>query len=167
MDLRDAIRSIAGTDKISVFGILATVISVDPGSATCDCDPIDDSATIEGVRLQSGPGNGKLYIPKVGSVVIVHLVSDSEGYVTMFSELDSIQFLDGSHGGLTKTQELKTQLDKSNEVLSAIANVLTTWSPVPNDGGAALKAAVIAALAGKTIGNFSNIENTDITHGAP
>jgi hypothetical protein len=73
--------------------------------------------------------------------------------------------LDGSFGGLTKTLELKTQIEKSNEVLQIIMQTLTTWTPVSSDGGAALKAAVISALAGKAVGDFSQIENTAITHG--
>ena len=164
MDIKEAVRTLAGV--VDRFGIICTVVSVDAGNATCVCDPVDDSAIYTDVRLQAAPGSGMLCIPSVGSVVIVQLVSDSEGYVAMFSELESVQYLDGSFGGLTKTQELKIQLDKNNQVLSAIQNVLTTWTPVANDGGAALKAAAIAALAGKVVGDYSDIENTDITHGS-
>lgn len=167
MDIKEAIRTLAGVDGVDRLAIICTVLSVDSGAATCECDPVDGSAIIEDVRLQAAPGNGMLYIPVIGSVVIVQLVSDSEGFVSMFSELESVQYLDGSFGGLTKTPELKIQLDKTNDVINAIANALTTWVVAPNDGGAALKAAVIAALAGKVVGDYSDIENEDITHGAP
>jgi hypothetical protein len=164
MEITEAIRKIVNQDKPNpALGIICKVTSVD--SPTCVCSPVDGSADIEDVRLKAGDGDGVLFIPVIGSVVIVQLINDVEGYVSMFSDVDSIQLLDGSFGGLTKTQELKTQLDKTNEVVQIIHNVLTTWSPVSNDGGAALKAAAIAALTGKTEGDFSNIESDKITHG--
>jgi hypothetical protein len=164
MDIAETIRMIANKDRLP-FGSVCKVLSVDAGAATCVCEPIDDSADIEDVRLQPSPASGILTIPVVGSMVIVQMRNDVEGFVAMFSEVDSIRFRDGSFGGITKTQELKTQLDKTNQVLQAIANTLTTWTVAANDGGAALKAAAIAALAGKVVGDYSGIENGNITHG--
>jgi hypothetical protein len=83
----------------------------------------------------------------------------------MYSAVDSIKMLDGSYGGLVKAPELKIQLDKTNEVVNAIVNALTTWTPVANDGGAALKTAATATIGTKVVGDYSNIENEDITHG--
>jgi hypothetical protein len=119
------------------------------------------------VRLLAGDGNGLTYIPKVGSVVIVKMISDVSGFVAMFSQLDNIQFLDGSFGGLTKTPELKIQLDKTKEVVDAIKDSLTNWTTVPNDGGAALKTFFAGQIAGKNTGDYSDIENDKITHGNP
>jgi hypothetical protein len=166
MEIDEIIRRLAGTngEKSNEWrGILATVVSV--SGTTCTVSPVDDSADIEDVRLQAQGSSGVLCVPATGSIVIVQMISEAEGYIAMFSELESIQFLDGSFGGLTKTLELKTQIEKSNEVLQIIMQVLTTWTPVSSDGGAALKAAAISALAGKAVGDFSQIENESITHG--
>jgi hypothetical protein len=166
MEIAEIIRRLAGTNgenNNEWRGILATVVSV--SGETCKVSPVDDSADIEDVRLQAQGSSGVLCVPAIDSIVIVQMISEAEGYIAMFSELESIQFLDGSFGGLTKTLELKTQIEKSNEVLQIIMQTLTTWTPVSSDGGAALKAAVISALAGKAVGDFSQIENTAITHG--
>lgn len=142
---------------------LATVIGV--SGNTCDVRTIETDAEIGDVRLQADSSNGVLIVPVIGSVVIVAPLYDAEFIVLMYSAVDSIKMLDGSYGGIVKAPELKTQLDKTNEMVNAIANALTTWTVVPNDGGAALKAAAAAALAGKEVGDYSNIENENITHG--
>jgi hypothetical protein len=68
------------------------------------------------------------------------------------------------NGGLCKTQELKTQLDKLTARVDAIAGVLTTGS---NGGGVVVFSGMtqpdyIQAMADKE--DFSDIENTNVTH---
>ncbi len=98
-------------------------------------------------------------------MVIIAPIDDFEYVVVMFSQLDSIKMLNGSYGGLTKTQELKTQLDKTNAVLQAVVDSLKNWTVVANDGGAALKAFFNIQLGIKVVGDYSQIENDKITHG--
>jgi hypothetical protein len=165
MTPREAILNIVN-DQVKFIGKmrLATVVSV--SWPTCIVSTLDSETEVE-VRLNASgeDGNGLRYLPKVDSIVGIMNLFDFEYTVVMFSELDSIRFLDGSYGGLTKTQELKTQLDKTNAVVNAIKNALTTWTPVANDGGAALKAAATAAIGSLTVGDYSDIENDKITHG--
>jgi phage baseplate assembly protein gpV len=69
----------------------------------------------------------------------------------------------GKLGGLTKTKELKKQLDFLTARVDAIINGITNGVIVPADGGASFKASIIAVL--NTIvqkESFSNIENTKI-----
>lgn len=165
--IKELIKQIVREEFTEVYGVPCTVIdgSIDLGAGTCDCRPINGDADFIGVRLQAHPGNSLLIIPAEGSKVIVQPINNVTGYIALFSQVDSIQMLDGSLGGLTKTQELKTQLDKSNDVLNTIKTVLDNWTPVPNDGGAALKTAYMTAIATKVVGDFSDIENEAITHG--
>lgn len=167
--IRSLLLQLLGDDFTEIYGVPCTVIpdSVDESGdyPVCDCQPITGDAILLGVRLQADTGNGLLMIPADGSVVIVQPINNSTGVVTMFSQVERIKFLDGSYGGLTKTQELKTQLDKTNAVVTAIVNSLTGWTPVTSDGGAALKAYFAGQIAGKTVGNYANIENDKITHG--
>ena len=163
MTLAEQIQTIANRANGDKRLRLATVIGV--SGNTCDVRTIDTDAEIGEVRLQADASNGVLIVPVVGSVVIVAPLYDAEFIVLMYSAVDSIKMLDGSYGGLVKAPELKTQLDKTNEVVNAIVNALTTWTPVANDGGAALKTAATAAIGTKVVGDYSNIENEDITHG--
>ena len=78
-----------------------------------------------------------------------------------------IQLNDGSLGGLTKTKELKEQLDKNNALLSHIVNVINS-APIPEPGSgspSALQAALQTAIETDELGDFSDIENKNITHG--
>lgn len=165
MSIKEAIQKIMEEKIGGSASMLCTVKSVT--GTTCTVETLDTQVELFGVRLQAAASNGILLKPKIDSIVVITPITDFEFVVVMFSAVDEITLLDGSFGGLTKTKELKTQLDKTNEIVTIIHNVLTTWTPVSNDGGAALKAAAISALTGKAEGNFSNIENTTINHGQP
>lgn len=184
--IKDTIKQLAGTfNKDMIAFVECTVSSVNAGAQTCDCVAISGSAETEipNVKLSAEANDGVVIIPKVDSTVIVGLSSRIGAFVAMFEDLDSyqivinetkflisdglIKFNDGSFGGLTKSQELKTQLDKTNDVVNTILTILT-GSPVnePGNGApSALQATLSAALAAKQVGDFSDIENEIITHG--
>lgn len=167
MNLREAIREIA-KDPVSFRGIrLGNVVSVNDSARTCVVNVLDSETDIEGVRLHSTgeSANGMYYKPAIDSLVGIMPLFSFEYCVVLYSDLEEISFLDGSYGGLTKTQELKTQLDKTNSVVQAIVDTLQQWTPVSNDGGAALKAFFPTKLLTKTVGDFSGIENDKVTHG--
>jgi hypothetical protein len=163
MNVKEAIRNIINDPVLRKDIRLATVLSV--SGSICNVRALDTDAEIDDVRLQPEESDGILMTPAVGSTVAIAPIADFEFIVVMFSELDTIKMLDGSFGGLTKTQELKTQLDKTNEVLQAVVDSLKNWVVVPSDGGAALKTFFNTTLGVKVKGDFTNIENEKITHG--
>lgn len=88
------------------------------------------------------------------------------GETTVLINKDVFSFNGGSLGGLTKTQELKTQLDKTTQLLQQLITVLS-GAPIPEPGNgapSALQTSLAAAIAGLSLGDFSNIENEKITH---
>src|SRR5687768_8991287 len=105
--IRDLLKQIIHDEFTEMYGVVCTVTSLDEAENTCVCSPINGDADFIDVRLQADPGNGLLMLPAVGSKVIVQPLNNFTGYVSMFSAVDSFKFLDGSYGGLTKTQELK------------------------------------------------------------
>lgn len=167
MTIRDILKQIIHDEFVEMYGVPCTVKagSYDDVNKTVVCSPVNGDADFIDVKLQADPGNGILVKPKDGSFVIIQPTNIATGYVAMFSQVDSIQFLDGSYGGLTKTQELKDELDKTNDVLQAVVDSLKNWTVAPNDGGAALKTFFVGLLGTKTKGSFTNIENTKVTHG--
>lgn len=166
MTIRDIIQSIVSDKFKNSYARLCTVDKVND-DATADCTPIDGGTQILNCRIQADKKNGLEFTPTLGSIVAVKMDSDFTGVIVCFSQMDAIKMLDGSFGGLTKTQELKTQLDKTNEVVNALVSSLANWTVASGDGGAALKAYFLTQISGKTVGNYSQIENQNITHGAP
>lgn len=166
--MQDSIQKLAGTYLKDVVSILVCdVDSVDKDNRTCDCTPVggDASTKVPSVQLCAENDDGFIVFPKVGSTVIVGLSTRNTAFVIMYSGVDSVQFMDGSLGGLTKTLELQLQLNKLNAQLQAVVTSLTSWTPVANDGGAALKAYFATQISGKLPGDFSQIENTLIKQG--
>ena len=58
---------------------------------------------------------------------------------------------------------LKTQLQKTVDALTQLQTDFNAWTPVPNDGGAALKAIVSAGFVTKVLSDLSGILSTVIT----
>lgn len=160
---------------------LARVKAVD--KEKLECIVLLDGVEIGGVNLT--PTNkrlGLIQIPKTGSSVIISTLHNEEGdyFVSMFSQVeevilitegkermkvvgDSIIFDGGENGGLIKIKELKTQLDKNTQAIKKILEAFSSWAPVSQDGGGALKAKV-SNLTDIQLANLGNIENDKIKH---
>lgn len=151
--------------RLPPMPLMCVVSDVDLISLTCYCQPIDGSAGVTDVRLMASVSKGFLVIPQDQSIVGVSFINDNSAYISMTSGVQEIQLNGDNFGGLTKTLELQTQLNKLNAQLQAILTAATTWAPVANDGGAAFKTAAISALSGKPIAVFTNIENQTVKAG--
>jgi len=153
---------------------VGTVKNVDETERKCDVEPIGDDGDRFDVRLQGafGLNTGLVIIPKDGSVVVVTFINRTAAFVSMFTEVDKVlldtdlfQMNGGSNGGLINVEDLVTQMNKAQNDLNSLKTALSGWTPVPNDGGAALKVA---------LGNFfgtqlaltakEDMEDTKITH---
>lgn len=88
----------------------------------------------------------------------------NDGKMTIKTE-DKL-LLDGNNfGGLTKTPELKNQLDVMSTRIDTIISALTNSQTVPQDGGAAYKAQISAAISNLPKEDFSQIESNKVYHG--
>jgi len=158
----DSLRQIVKTFD-EVYSKVCKISSVE--GILCTCSPIDGTSDLLDVRLQTQQANGLLLIPSIGSMVLVSFISSDEAYVSMFSQVDSIELNGNSNGGLVKSPELESQIGKLKETVDAIVQAFSSWAPVANDGGAALKTLVSTNLTGKTTGDFSKLQNDKIKHG--
>ena len=142
---------------------------VDRDARAVDCEPLDESAPILGCSLQGDQEGeeGFLLLPKVGSYVIVGLVDGQDtGVVLLTDELEALDvkigdktlhftsegivFNGGELGGIIKIEELTAKLNTIEQDINALKQALSAWTPIPSDGGAALKAAV-TSWAGKPL----------------
>ena len=89
------------------------------------------------------------------------------GKITRVEVSNSIDVIlnTGSNGGMVKVNSLVSKLNTVESDLNNLKTVLSTWVPVPNDGGAALKTAA-ASWAGQTLTptQASDLENNKVKH---
>lgn len=169
--IAQSLRRIVNGGRESVDNLLmCTVVSVD--GDTCVCQPIDDNeAELVDVRLVAeADATNTLITPVIGSVVGVLAFSDlevTEYMVALFSKVDTMKLRGDQYAGLVKVAELTTKLNALESDLNALKTIFsTTWTPVPNDGGAALKAASATWYASTITQTIQgDIENTNVKHG--
>lgn len=160
-------------------GYSGKVVSVDTNKKTAmvALTMYDDTADMKVEALLNATKSsveGFIIYPAVNSDVVVCDV-DGDGVYTVvrfgkITRVDITQGIDvtinnGDNGGMVKAKELKQKLNALENDLNTLKNIFTTWAPVPNDGGAALKAAS-ATWAGQTITATvdSDLQNQKVKH---
>jgi hypothetical protein len=167
--IREAIQYLAGnhrTDKVTLID--ATVNSVDEAARTCECTAVTGSvgSPIPGVRLMASVDDGILVIPAVDSTVAVAMSIFTDPLIISYSEVDRIILRGGDLGGLVKVADLVSRLNLVEADINNLKSAFSAWTPVPNDGGAALKASS-ATWTGQQLAETirADIENENITQG--
>jgi len=162
-DIRSLLIQILEPEFGNKYAFVGTVLPGGSGNLIKVQDVLTNKI-YDNIRLQAtDSANGILLTPSTGSNVLVAMTSDTSGYVAMYSSLDAIQFLDGSFGGLIKIDDLVTQLNAvENKVNDLITYINTHVHPTP---GAIPSPLFVGGSLTPTTNN--DIENEDITHGAP
>lgn len=152
---------------------------------------------ITDIMLTAEPSsNGFVLVPAVGSNVILAITLRNDIYVLMTSEVDQFIFYrdngnatfhsfvidndgittgDGTFGGMVKlvdpvdpTAGVLARLNALESFVGTLKTAMAGWIPVPGDGGAALKVALIAWLATITPSTTrTQLENTTFNQGNP
>jgi hypothetical protein len=130
-DIAEAIRKIVNGTKIHDKAIIGTVNKV--SGVFCDITPEDGTADLKGIRLCAEDSSTVfIVVPKIGSKVYVSLETETEGIVTGFSEVDSIQLRGDAHNGLVKVAELVNRLNliesNFNAFVAAFNALVTVYS---------------------------------------
>lgn len=174
----DELRRITARSMIAVKS--GKVKDVNEAEGTCQVLLTEDQGAMETkVLLNAITSNtaGIMAVPKVGSIVEVANVDGDDkwtlirasAYTKVLIKADTVvEFNGGSLGGLVKVVELTNKIRALEEDLNNLKSVLSTWMPVANDGGAALKTALTSA--GYMADTFTptvrgDIENTKIKQG--
>ena len=158
-DIQDSIQKLAGTYLKDIVSVQScTVDSVDKDNRVCDCTPIGGEAdtNIPGVQLCAENNNGLVVFPKVGSTVIVAQSVRNNTFVLMFSDVESIQFMDGTYGGIVKIIDLTSKL---NNLKTEVQAELTKIQVAITALGGAYTPGSLSAFS------KSDYENPLVTHG--
>ncbi len=178
-----AVQKLAGTYNTDTMGLITgTVVSVDEDAGTCLVEAVTGKATtqMDGVELQTVIADGLLFVPKVGSEVKVLYSTYTTPFIVQYGDLDKIviasetsidifcddiKFNDGTFKGLVKVVELTKKLNAIEKDINKLKQAFTSWTPVPQDGGAALKGAT-SSWSGQQITETQqgDIENLKIQH---
>lgn len=171
MELRDIIANIC-KGLIKPTFVSGKVTSVDKTECTCEIQPNNGRATMFDVRLRAladGTSTGNVLYPAVGSHVLVGIIENNENaaFIAIYSDIDEYHINGNNNGGLAKAIEIEAEYNKTKDVLDTILSVLNgTQIPEPgNSAPSALQAALKGAIAGKSTGDFSNIQNSKVKHG--
>ena len=179
------IKEIANGKQGLSFPCMSGVVvagSYDDGGKTVKVllDVNDASAPTGGININVVLNNagGVYLVPADGAYCLVAEVNGPSGrwellkassYVKVIVQASTlIQFNDGSLGGLTKTLELQTQINKLNTKVEHLCSVINAMPVIVEAGGgaaSALQAAFKAAILTDESADFSNIENTKIKQG--
>jgi hypothetical protein len=154
--------------------VLGKVTNLRESELLFDLEDDNSGLTYLDVRLRPviDGTEGITLIPKEDTWALAVRLEDGEDwYALAFGEVDKVTvkceqvvFNGGTKGGLVNWPDAKVQLDKTNDVVSALLTAISSWTPVPSDGGAAFKTALTTALAGKAVGVFTGLEDTKVKH---
>lgn len=169
MNIATMIKMLAGNGGKGMGFTVGTVTAVDKAARTVDVQPLNEDAPLLGVNLQANQESavGVVQIPRDGSFVMVGFVQDgAAGMVLLCDDIEEAQVVikdtdtasivvnekgvcmnGGSLGGLVKVEDITTRLNLIEKDINKLKQAFTSWSPVPQDGGAALKGGV-ASWAG-------------------
>jgi len=162
-----------------LHGIVATVLSVDIPNRACSVTTVSgqESTELDGVMLMADIDDGFLMVPSIGSTVIIGNNQAMQPFIAMFSEIDSVliitgnqsfsikdgatQFNDGSFGGLVQVANLTKKMNNIESLLNSLIGLYNGHTHASNG-----TPTVSLETNTLTPTQRSDIENTNVTHGA-
>lgn len=190
--VKEIIQAIA-KEVIPVQVVLCKVKSVDKDKCIIDAEPVGGTADMLEVRLKAiitDSNTGIILFPKKDTMVLVGLIGNNinQAFVVMMNEVEEakltlegnevlldkdnakikwkqIEFNGGNNKGLVIVGNTVTEFNTIQKDINSLKQIFATWTPVSQDGGAALKTAV-STWAGQQLTETkqSDLENTKITH---
>lgn len=166
-EIKDILRKIAGTDIGGDIFFNAKVTEVK--DETCTIEYI--GLLIDNVRLSAvvdGNVNNLLIVPKKNSMVLVADLSEGnlrDLAIIGWTEIESISINGGINEGLVKVIALTDKLNAIENDINDLKSVFSSWTPISNDGGAALKTAIATWMSSTLdVTNKADIQNEKIKH---
>ena len=135
-----------------------------------DCEVEIDGLVIPDVRLRASltADEAQLIIrPAVGAAVIVgSLTGDLDQLVVLsVDRAEEVIINGGKLGGLIKVEELTSRFNALERDVNQLKQALSSWMPIPNDGGKALKGLVTSwASRQLTLTKRADYEDQKVKH---
>lgn len=159
---------IEGLQRLLRVGETSFIAMVTDNSKEFTVDVKDMNGTLypEVRKVGTVGKDGIVLTPSNGSYVIVSRISNSDDlFISMYSELDSLELMGGKNGGLAVVSSLVEKYNHLEDDLNSLKTAIAAWTAVPNDGGAALKVALTQWCGQQLqITKSDDIENKKIKH---
>jgi site-specific recombinase len=131
-DIREAVRTLVGHEDLSTFeSTICTVSDINLITKTCKCVPVNGDADFLDVLLCVGEKDGFVLVPKNNSLVAVTQLNETDAFVSMVSEVDSILLNGDTNGGLVKVIDLTTKLNNCENKINLILTFLAGLGATP------------------------------------
>ena len=163
-ELGEALSRIAGGRSTTLYQGVVTHVS------DLTCEVSIDGLSVPDVRLRASTqvdGAQLLLRPAVGSVVIVGTLTGDLDHLVVLSmdQAEEVVINGGELGGLIKVEELTSRFNALERDVNQLKQILSAWTPIPNDGGASLKGAV-SSWAGRqlTLTKRGDYEDEKVKH---
>lgn len=149
--------------NVPVQTVWAECVSADPASGTM-------VATREGLEYDDvllGLG-ADITVPEPGSKVLLGIIENKHvATFLLYAERIAERRINGNvWGGLVKADAVAQELAALQAEFNQLKGLLNGWVPVPNDGGAALKA-TLTSWSGQPVQTTtsSQLQNPKVSHG--
>jgi hypothetical protein len=108
--------------------------------------------------------NGRVEKPIFVGFTEVDEINVSVGESTVKITDGLIEFNGGENKGMVLVESITDRLNKIEDDINSLKTAMTSWTPVPQDGGAALKGATASWASQRLVNTqVSDIENDKIT----
>jgi hypothetical protein len=181
-----AVQTLAGTYNADTVHLLtAEVDSVDIPSRSCTVTTISgkNQTAIENVKLMAAIDDGVLFVPTVGSTVMISYSNYNLPFIVQYSEVDQILFIsgssqvsivdgkimfnDGSYGGLIQIEKLVQKLNNLENLVNDLVAKFNSHTHILTLTSGTGTAAPTASPETTTLTDTqrSDLENNLIQHG--
>ncbi|HLO59063.1 MAG TPA: hypothetical protein VK172_14700 [Lentimicrobium sp.] len=162
-EILEKLRDLSRTLPVLVPAVVKAVHESD-STCTIEIDELEFKARLNAAE---GSEKGFILLPEVGSWILAGRLDETGDYyqVLAFTSVTKITLNKGQNGGLVIVSDLVSRLNKIEQDINSLKQVFSTWTPVTQDGGAALKVASATWMAQQlTQTTASDIEDDKIVH---
>lgn len=159
--LREVLRAeIAKAAPPTVLWATCKSANKEEGTMTAERDGVEYTDVLIGL-------GGNRSVPKANSKVLLGIIEGKKA-VTMllYCDTEETHINGDGHGGLVKADAVKDRLNALEQDINTLKQVFAAWTPVTQDGGAALKGAAATWYAQQlTTTTSSQLQNPKVKHG--
>lgn len=163
--ISEAIKRLAGKEPTML--VTGVVQAVDDTTADVLIDEL--GLTISDIPLRADVETSGAIVhfkPKVGSEVTIGRFK-GYGWIILSVSIVDLIWLGGKKYSVPKGEDLVEELNKLNNLVSALVQVINTplVEPFTSPAQSVLQTTLQAALASQSVGSFTNVLNDKLKHG--